>query len=83
MSCCGQKIRGITNVAQNFVLSVANAVTHAIKTKKVLAERSVTEKRVSTCKSCQYLSANRCKSCGCFIVVKTAIESEKCPKGYW
>ena len=83
-SCCGRgRIRSVVSMAQNFTLSVANAISHAIKTKKVMADQSVTTKRIATCKQCEFFSANRCRACGCFIVVKAGLHGDKCPKGFW
>jgi len=41
--------------------------------------------RIKICKKCKYLSEDKkkCKVCGCFIVYKTKLESESCPKGKW
>lgn len=83
MSCCSGKIRNIGSMATGFALSMMNAVTYAVKTGKVMADRSVIQTRITTCKSCEFFSQNRCKACGCYIVVKTGLHAEKCPKGFW
>lgn len=85
MSCCGRKVQGIGmgQMAMNFMLSVGNAINHAVKTKKVMAERSIVDARVAECKKCKFMKNSRCQACGCYIVVKVALDSEKCPKGFW
>lgn len=85
MSCCGRKVQGIGmgQQAMNFMLSVGNAITHAMKTKKVMAERSVIDFRVATCKQCKFMKSSRCQACGCYIVVKAGMDAEKCPKDKW
>lgn len=69
--------------AMNFMLSVANAVTHAVKTKKIMVDRAVLDTRIGTCKKCKFMKSSRCQACGCYIVVKAGLDSEKCPKGFW
>lgn len=85
MACCGRKNKKVGNLeaGKNLVLSLANAIRHAVKTGKLSASDEVIENRITTCRACNDLRGNRCLSCGCFVVLKTAIASEKCPKAYW
>jgi hypothetical protein len=41
--------------------------------------------RLQICKQCPELIAitNQCKKCGCFMNVKTKLDSAKCPLGKW
>jgi hypothetical protein len=52
-------------------------------TKRALESES--EKRLNICKSCPELISltTQCKKCGCFMSLKTKIESSKCPIGKW
>lgn len=53
------------------------------KTKPATEEDS--NHRLEICKSCPELikSVNQCKQCGCFMQLKTKLESAKCPLGKW
>lgn len=84
-SCCGPKIRPVSmgSMSLSFALSVFNAINHAVKTKKILAPKNIVENRIATCKQCSQLKLNRCQSCGCYIVAKAGMDSEKCPEGKW
>lgn len=83
MGCCGRKITSVGAMAANFMLSASNAIRHALKTKKIMAPNQIINSRVATCKACEFMSSSRCNACGCYIVVKAALDSEKCPKGKW
>jgi hypothetical protein len=39
--------------------------------------------RVYLCDTCEHNENNRCLVCGCFVTVKAAIPTAKCPKGKW
>lgn len=41
--------------------------------------------RLDICKSCPELITvvNQCKQCGCFMNIKTKLESARCPLGKW
>lgn len=51
----------------------------------ILASEEVQKKRMEICKKCDYYNpiSTRCKSCGCFLVVKTKLAAVHCPEGYW
>ena len=85
MPCCKGKSVFPTKREQvtTLVLSVANVIAHAIRTGKVVAEKSLVEKRVSICKNCRHLTDNRCNICGCFINTKAGLASERCPLKLW
>lgn len=49
---------------------------------KVISDRRMTICRRNKCgKYSKFLA--RCKECGCFLKLKTYINSEECPLGYW
>jgi len=85
MSCCKGKntLPPKSKQVSNFVLSVANAIANAIKSGKIVAPEAVISKRISICTNCRHLSENRCSVCGCFVNIKTGINSEKCPLNHW
>lgn len=86
MGCCGRKRRGQASMiekSKSLLLSAANALMHVIKTGQLAATDDVIKVRIDTCKACNDFTGTRCLACGCYIVLKTGIASEKCPKGYW
>lgn len=49
------------------------------------ATASVSKARLDTCRACDRLfkPTMQCKSCGCFMHIKTRLESSTCPEGKW
>jgi len=49
------------------------------------AEEEVSNDRFDICLQCPELIqlSKQCKKCGCFMALKTKIESAKCPIGKW
>lgn len=49
------------------------------------AEEEVSNSRMDICLQCPELVhiSRQCKKCGCFMSVKTQLESAKCPLGKW
>jgi hypothetical protein len=45
----------------------------------------VSNARMDICKTCPRLVpiVHQCRECGCFMAVKTQLESAKCPLGRW
>ena len=41
--------------------------------------------RITTCLDCEHYSEalNRCKKCGCFLLIKAALRDTKCPLQKW
>ena len=48
-----------------------------------LASKEVIQERRSICDTCVHRDNKSCSICGCFIIPKTRVASEECPKGYW
>jgi hypothetical protein len=72
----------IASMAQGFLRTASQAVTHG----KVSAE--VREQRYETCKACPHFieDSKRCSECGCFMEAKTWVAGDPrnlCPKNKW
>jgi hypothetical protein len=39
--------------------------------------------REITCRCCEFFSEGQCNKCGCLIMAKTMLATEKCPVGKW
>lgn len=86
MSCCKGKsvLPPKREQVSNLVLSVANILSNAIRSGKILADKDVVSKRIEICKNCRHLTdTNRCTVCGCFVNKKAGIKVEKCPLNLW
>ncbi|QDP48632.1 MAG: hypothetical protein Unbinned97contig1000_17 [Prokaryotic dsDNA virus sp.] len=70
-------------------ISKINKLTNGIKglTKSTLglglASKEIIQERRSICDTCVHRDNKSCSICGCFIIPKTRVASEECPKGYW
>lgn len=52
------------------------------------AEKALYEKRLSVCRSCEKLSgeemtAGTCLACGCYVELRAAVRTNRCPQRYW
>lgn len=78
--------------ANELTLQIAEQMSTTVQQVKTVvntAVPTVTEEkrnqRFDMCKACpEFLElTSQCKKCGCFMKVKTALESAKCPIGKW
>lgn len=67
----------------NFVDNLKKKLSVAVHSLDIASDE-VIDKRLATCKSCEYFTRlRRCKQCGCFMDAKTKIEIAKCPIDKW
>ena len=54
-------------------------------TARLIASNNTALDRMNTCKECEHLYklTNTCNKCGCFMTIKTKLQSSKCPIGKW
>lgn len=57
----------------------------AEEAKKFIAPEELQKERIEICNSCDLLftPTRNCKSCGCFVDIKTKILTVKCPENKW
>jgi rRNA maturation endonuclease Nob1 len=50
-----------------------------------LVDKLVSDSRLNECINCDRLfkATHTCKECGCFMKIKTKINTSKCPLGKW
>ena len=41
------------------------------------------EMRLDTCRACEYLNNGTCTACGCFVELRAAVHSSRCPYKNW
>jgi hypothetical protein len=74
-------IKTISNVIVNTIPQIGEALVNKLITPN-LTEK-VSKKRLEICSSCEYISDNKCKKCGCFLDLKTSSFSASCPLNKW
>lgn len=77
------KLPGMLDMAKNLLRDGTKIAENALSGNKTLVDDSVREERWSTCQSCPKLQNDRCVECGCFMKVKVAFVTSKCPIGKW
>jgi hypothetical protein len=61
--------------ALNFAGAVARHVAHGMPT----VDDAEKARRLAICRECEHFDAGRCRLCGCFMAIKSAMALEKCP----
>lgn len=78
-----ESMPGIMQMAKNLMRDGGNIIDNALKGNSTLVSDEVRDSRWATCEGCPFLQNNRCSKCGCFMKVKVAFHSSKCPEGKW
>jgi hypothetical protein len=65
--------------------NVSIAVTKHAKNRFRNISENKQKKRLEICQKCEYYNESNisCRSCGCYLLVKTSWASESCPEGKW
>lgn len=50
---------------------------------ELLVPPGLRQRRLGLCQACPYRAGDRCTKCGCFVSVKTRLQTEACPVGKW
>lgn len=78
------KLPGMLDMAKNLMKDGAKIAANALSGNTTLVEDSVRDFRLQTCRECpKFTPEERCVECGCFMKVKTAFITSKCPIGKW
>ncbi|MBQ7876161.1 MAG: hypothetical protein IJ316_02615 [Clostridia bacterium] len=49
-----------------------------------MADDSLYETRLKVCSDCNHLDiSGTCMMCGCYVMLRSALKDNKCPKKYW
>lgn len=49
-----------------------------------LADDELWSKRLEICSDCKHLDiSSTCMMCGCYVMLRSALKDNKCPKKYW
>tara|TARA_R110000868_G_scaffold201591_3_gene449109 strand:+ start:3020 stop:3307 length:288 start_codon:yes stop_codon:yes gene_type:complete len=78
------KLPGMLDMAKNLIRDGVKITSNAISGNSTLVDDSVRELRIKTCRECpQFTPDERCVECGCFMKIKVAFVTSKCPIGKW
>lgn len=77
------KLPGMLEMAKNLMRDGTQIVKNAASGNSTIVEDSVRDSRWSTCMSCPRLQNDRCLECGCFMKIKVAFVTSKCPLDKW
>lgn len=50
---------------------------------RTIAPGPVQDRREALCATCDFFNEGVCSACGCLVLSKTMLATEKCPKGRW
>lgn len=70
-------------MAKNLMKDGTAIIKNAFSGNKTLVDDEERIKRWSICTTCPRLQNDRCLECGCFMKVKVAFQTSKCPIGNW
>ncbi len=77
------KMPSVMQMTKNLMTDGSKIVNNALQGNKTLVSDEIRESRWSVCQSCPFLQNDRCTQCGCFMKVKVAFHTSKCPEGKW
>lgn len=78
------KLPGMMEMAKNLIKDGAKIAENALSGNKSLVEDFVRDNRLGICRSCpNFTPEERCTECGCFMKIKSAFVTSKCPIGKW
>lgn len=80
-----QPLAGHPNIIANATGAAFRLAKATMKGEKVRASQSEIDRRMAICKTCEHFVDNpmKCRKCGCFLNLKTRLETEHCPIGKW
>lgn len=73
-----EKVRNLSN-------TLGQVAQQARKGEQIIAEKPLWQQRQEICDTCPHfkIPGGICKKCGCFMKVKTKIQTAKCPLDKW
>lgn len=78
-----ETLPSVMQMAKNLINDGGKILNNAIQGNSTLVDDTLREQRWSTCVSCPRLQNDRCLECGCFMKVKVAFVTSKCPIEKW
>jgi len=78
-----EELPSVMEMAKNLAADGTKIIKNAISGNKTLVDDDIREQRWSICQQCPRLQNDRCLECGCFMKVKVAFQTSKCPLENW
>jgi precorrin-6B methylase 2 len=78
-----KEMPGMFEMAKNLLKDGSAIVGNALAGNTTLVSDEMRKKRWNTCLTCPSLQNDRCTQCGCFMKVKVAFQTSKCPVEKW
>ena len=74
----------IVKMVSNLAVSSVQELSSILHGNEAVSKKEK-NKRLEICKSCEFFvpSSQKCMKCGCYMPIKTAWRSQKCPIGKW
>ncbi len=66
---------------EKLLAEVKDAVERLPESAKVSEETF--QVRIGVCRNCDYLNEGTCNACGCYVELRAAAKTGKCPYGKW
>lgn len=83
-NCLDEKeLPSALEMAKNLLSDGTKIIGNALKGNDTLVSEQERVDRWSICQGCEYLLKDRCSQCGCFMKVKVAFKTSKCPIDKW
>ena len=81
---CGQDNLPTSASILDLVLNAGLAISKYVQAGMKNVSSEVRNKRLAICQSvCPSFTGERCKTCGCFVRIKSWMGTEDCPEGKW
>lgn len=78
------KLPGVLDMAKNLLKDGTKIAENALAGNKTLVDADTREHRLSVCSACpRFTPEERCAECGCYMKLKAAFITSKCPLGKW
>lgn len=77
------ELPSVMQMAKNLMNDGSKILKNAVQGNKSLVDDDIREQRWSTCLTCPRLQNDRCLECGCFMKIKVAFVTSKCPLEKW
>lgn len=78
-----EDLPSIMQMARNFASDGGRLISNALQGNKTLVDDDTRNNRWVICQACPRLQNDRCLECGCFMKVKVAFITSKCPLENW
>lgn len=78
-----EELPSAMEMAKNLMKDGTSIIKNAFAGNKTLVDDATRTHRWATCSTCPRLQNERCLECGCFMKVKVAFQTSKCPIGKW